>query len=117
MTIQDYPSRTDDRSGRKFGTFSYLPPLNRQQVRLQVVYILAQGWIPAIEHVEPGRAMTTYWYMWKLPMFGESDADAVMAEVDRCRDAHPGDYVRLIGYDPRRQTQGLALVVHRGDPA
>ena len=53
--------------------------------------------------------------MWKLPFFGATDAAEVMAEVDACREANPGDHVRLIGYDRRRQTQGLAVVVHRGE--
>lgn len=117
MTIQDYPSRMDDAASRRYGTFSYLPPLTREQVRRQVEYILGQGWVPAVEHVEPARAMGSFWYMWKLPLFAETDPDAVLAEVDLCRSAHPHDHVRLVGYDPRRQTQGLALVVHRADPA
>lgn len=114
MAIQDFPSRVDDPASRKLGTFSYLPPLTTEQVHAQVEYMLARGWACSIEHVEPARATTTYWYMWKLPMFGERDVDAVMAEVRECRQAHPGDHIRLIGYDGRRQTQGLALVVHRG---
>jgi len=116
MAIQNYPSRMDDPGSRKFGTFSYLPPLTSEQVERQVEYMLSQGWACAIEHVEPVRATDAYWYMWKLPMFGEQDAEAVMGEVGRCRQAHPGDHIRLIGYDRARQTQGLALVVHRGQP-
>ena len=115
MAIQNYPSRMDDPGSRKFGTFSYLPPLTSEQVERQVEYMLSQGWACAIEHVEPARAMDSYWYMWKLPMFGEMNAPAVMAEVDECQHAHPGDHIRLIGYDAHRQTQGLALVVHRGE--
>jgi ribulose-bisphosphate carboxylase small chain len=99
---------------KRLGTFSYLPPMTREQVLRQVEYILAQGWSCSVEHVEPARATSTYWYMWQLPMFGEFNASAVMAELDACRDAHPGDHIRLIGYDRRRQTQGLALVVYRG---
>ncbi|MDA3022255.1 MAG: ribulose bisphosphate carboxylase small subunit [Actinomycetota bacterium] len=114
MTIQDYPSRVDDPSARKFGTFSYLPPLTKEQVKSQVEYMIAKGWACAVEHVEPPRATDYYWYMWKLPMFGERNADVVLAEVDACKDAHPNDHIRLIGYDAKRQTQGLSLVVHRG---
>jgi len=117
MPLQDLPSRRDDLAARKLGTFSYLPTLSREQIRRQVEYILAQGWTCSIEHVEPARASNTYWYMWKLPMFGEQDASPVMAELDRCQQAHPGDHIRLVGYDRRRQTQGLAFVVHRADPA
>lgn len=114
MTIQDYPSRMDDPAARKFGTFSYLPPLTAEQVLGQVRYMIAQGWACSVEHVEPERATDNYWYMWKLPMFGEQDAAVVMTEVDECHRVHPRDHVRLIGYDGRRQTQGLAFVVRRG---
>jgi len=97
----------------KLGTFSYLPPMTREQVTAQIDYVLGRGWTCGIEHVEPARATQTYWYMWRLPLFGELSAAAVLEEIDRCHDAHPGHYVRLIGYDRLRQTQGLAFVVHR----
>jgi len=114
MSIQAFASRLDDPAARRFGTFSYLPPLTTEQVTRQVEYMLARGWACSIEHVEPARAMDTYWYLWKLPMFGELDVDEVMKQVGECRRANPGDHIRLIGYDARRQTRGLAFVVHRG---
>ena len=114
MSVQNFESRLTDPSSRRFGTFSYLPSLTPEQVELQVVYMLGQGWTCAIEHVEPERAMKTYWYMWKLPMFGASSAASVLDEVDSCVVAHPGDHVRLVAYDARRQTRGQAIVVHRG---
>ena len=63
------------------------------------------------------REGVNYWYMWKLPLFGESDINVVMNEINACRNANPGNHVRLIGYDNKRQTQGLSMVVHRGDQA
>ncbi len=114
MTIQNFASRLDDPASRRFGTFSYLPPLTRDQVERQIDYMLAQGWVCSIEYVEPARAITTYWYMWRLPLFGANSSAAVMAELDECREAHPRDHVRLVAHDPRRQTLGLAIVVHRG---
>jgi ribulose-bisphosphate carboxylase small chain len=52
--------------------------------------------------------------MWKLPMFGETDVDAIMAELDACHKAHPKNHVRLLGFDNFSQSAGTALVVHRG---
>ena len=95
----------------KLGTFSYLPPMTRQQVRKQVEYILARGWNPAIEHTEAARATGSYWSMRKLPMFGERSVERVLAEAEACRKANPGHLVRLIGYDNVRQTLGTAFTV------
>lgn len=112
-SIQDYKSRLDDPASRRFETFSYLPKMDPAAIRRQVEYILQRGWIPAIEHVEPGRVGDTYWYLWKLPMFSEQRAEVVLAEAEACRQAYPEHHVRLIGYDNKRQTQGASMVIHR----
>jgi ribulose-bisphosphate carboxylase small chain len=106
-TMQDYGSRMGDPGSKKFGTFSYLPALDAAAIRRQVDYMVAQGWNCAVEHVEPERAGDDYWYMWKLPLFGEREVDRIMAELTACRNANPGHHVR--------QTQGLSIVVVRGD--
>jgi len=112
--VQDYPSRFDDPESRRFGTLSYLPKMDAKRIREQVAYIIAQGWTPAVEHVEPDRAGVGYWYMWKLPMFGETDIDTVLREAASCHKSNPDNHVRLIGYDAMKQTQGASLVVYRG---
>jgi ribulose-bisphosphate carboxylase small chain len=111
--LRDYESRLSDPGSRKFETFSYLPPMTPQQVRKQVEYIVARGWNPAIEHTEPEHSGGSYWYMWKLPLFGETSVERILAEAESCHRAHPGHHVRLIGYDNRRQTQGAAMVIFR----
>ena len=112
--ILEYKSRLSDPRSRRFETFSYLPALSKAEIRRQVEYIVARGWTPAIEHTEPQHAGSAYWYMWKLPMFGETDVDRILAEAEACHKAHPQDHVRLIGYDNARQTQGAAMVIYRG---
>jgi len=112
--IQDYNSSVSDPSSRKFETFSYLPELGVEKIRKQVEYIVSKGWNPAIEHTEPENAFDHYWYMWKLPMFGETDVDAILAEAEACHKAHPSHHVRLIGYDNYAQSQGTAMVIYRG---
>jgi ribulose-bisphosphate carboxylase small chain len=111
--MQDYPSSLSDTSSRKFETFSYLPPMDPAQIRKQVEYVVSRGWSPAIEHTEPENAFDHFWYMWKLPMFGETDVDAVLAEAEACHKAHPHHHVRLVGYDNLKQTQGAAMVIFR----
>ena len=112
--IQDYPSSLRDPASRKFETFSYLPPMTSEQIRNQVEYIVARGWNPGIEHTEPENAISNYWYMWKLPMFGETDVDAILAELEACHKAHPNNHVRLLGFDNFAQSAGTAMVVYRG---
>ena len=97
----------------KLGTFSYLPAMSPQQVRKQAEYVVARGWNAAIEHVEPEQATATYWFMWKLPLFGEKSVERILAEAEACAAAHPAHHVRLLGYDNARQTLGAAMVIRR----
>ncbi len=115
--VQDYQSRLSDPASRRLGTFSDLPPMTREQIRRQVQWIVDNGWNPAIEHSEPENASGCYWYMWKLPMFGETDVNAILAEIDECHDANPQHHVRLLGYDNLAQSQGASMVVYRGPMA
>lgn len=112
--MQDYKSSLSDTDSRKFETFSYLPQLSKEGIRAQVEYIVSKGWNPAVEHTEPENATSSYWYMWKLPMFGETDVDSILSEVDACHKAHPKNHVRLVGYDNFAQSQGTAMVIYRG---
>ena len=115
-TVQDYPSRLSDPASRKMGTFSYLPEMTSDQIRKQVEWIVRHGWNPAIEHTEPENAAGSYWYMWKLPMFGETDVDRILGEAEACHKAHPNNHVRLVGYDNYKQSKGAEMVVYRGKP-
>ena len=112
--MQDYKSSLGDTTSRKFETFSYLPAMDVANIKKQVEYLVKKGWNPAIEHTEPENAFDHYWYMWKLPMFGETSVDRILAEADACHKAHPNNHVRLVGYDKLKQTQGAAMVVFRG---
>jgi len=112
--MQDYKSSLTDVTSRKFETFSYLPAMSTDEMRKQVEYIVKRGWNPAIEHTEPENAFDHYWYMWKLPMFGETSVDRIRSEADACHKAHPHNHVRLVGYDNFKQSQGAAMVIFRG---
>jgi len=112
--MQDYKSSLSDASSRKFETFSYLPELTSEQIRNQINYIISKGWNPSVEHTEPENAFGSFWYMWKLPMFGETDVDAILAEVEACHKAHPNNHVKLLGLDNFAQCAGAAMVIYRG---
>lgn len=94
-------------------TFSYLPPMTPERLRKQIAYLVAQGWNPAIEHTEPEKSFSSFWYLWKLPMFGEKSVERILAELDACHRANPGHHVRLLGYDNYTQSQGTAFIVYR----
>ena len=113
--MQDYNSSLSNPAvSRRFETFSYLPPLSEESTRAQIQYIVDQGWNPGIEHTEPENATQNYWYMWKLPMFGETNVDTVRAELEACKKAHPDNHLRLLGFDNFAQCAGAAMVVYRG---
>lgn len=114
--LQDYASSLSDAGSRKFETFSYLSEMDDQRIRKQVEYIVSKGWNPAIEHTEPENAFGHFWYMWKLPLFGETDVDRIMAEAEACHKAHPDNHVRLVGYNNYTQSKGAEMVVFRGKP-
>lgn len=112
--VQDYKSSMSDLASRKFETFSYLPAMDKTQIKMQVAHIVRKGWSPAIEHTEPENALGHYWYMWKLPMFGETDIDSILGEAKACHKTYPNHHVRLVGYDNQVQSQGTAMVIYRG---
>lgn len=103
----------DYKQEQRYETFSYLPNLTSDEILSQIQYIISQGWNPAVEHVEPHNAHKYYWFMWKLPMFGEQSVDTVLAEIEACKREYPSHQIRLIGYDNYTQSQGTAFVVHR----
>jgi len=98
---------------RRTETFSYLPPMTPERLRKQIAWVIAQGWNPAIEHTEPEKSFSSFWYLWKLPLFGEKSVEKILAELEACHRANPGHHVRLIGYDNYAQSQGAAFVVFR----
>ena len=95
-------------------TFGFLPKFDMNEIQTQIAYILANGWSPAIEHEHPSNAFDHYWTMWKLPFFGETDLNNVLAELEACHRAFPDHHVRLTGYDNYTQSQGSAFVVFEG---
>jgi len=98
---------------KKGETFSYLPPMTPDRLRKQIAYMISQNWNPAIEHTEPEKATSSFWYLWKLPFFGERSVDKILAELEACHRANPGQHVRLLAYDNYTQSQGTAFIVYR----
>ena len=97
------------------GAFSYLPDLTDAQIRAQVEYCLGNGWAISIEHTDDPHPRNTYWEMLGLPMFDQSDAEAVMAELEGARRAYPDRYIKLNAFDSTRGVESvrLSFIVNR----
>lgn len=54
-----------------------------------------------------------YWTMWKLPMFGCSDPNQVLREVQACKRAFSDSYIRLVAFDNIAQCQTMGFLVNR----
>ncbi|MCH1881319.1 ribulose-1,5-bisphosphate carboxylase small subunit [Alcaligenes ammonioxydans] len=109
---------------KKFETLSYLPPLTIEQLLKQVEYLLRSNWIPCLEFCKVGfvsRDYSTvptyydgrYWTMWKLPMFGCTDAVEVVKELDACKAEYPDAFIRIIGFDNNRQVQCISFIAYK----
>ncbi len=97
------------------GTFSYLPDFTDDEISAQIQYCLENGWPLSVEYTDDPHPRNTYWEMWGLPMFDLTDAAGVLVEVQDCRKAYPGHYIRLIAYDASygRQTTAMSFLVGR----
>ncbi|XP_074287380.1 ribulose bisphosphate carboxylase small subunit, chloroplastic-like [Silene latifolia] len=113
------------RNLKKFETLSYLPPLKEEELLKEINYLLVKGWVPCIEfevgtafvyrenNKSPGYYDGRYWTMWKLPMFGCTDAAQVAAEVVECKNAYPDAHIRIIGFDNKRQVQCISFIAYK----
>lgn len=99
----------------KLETFSYLPELSAEQLGDQIRSILKRGLVVGIEFSEAPDPYSHYWTLWRLPLFDIDDPAAVLTELDSCRQANPGAYVKVNGYDPVRQGQVVSFIVYRPD--
>jgi ribulose-bisphosphate carboxylase small chain len=94
----------------RFETFSYLPELSSEQLAKQVRSILGRHLVVGVEYATAPDPYDHYWTMWKLPLFDTDDPAVVIAELDACRQANPGAYIKVNGYDPGRQGQVVWFV-------
>jgi ribulose-bisphosphate carboxylase small chain len=51
--------------------------------------------------------------MWKLPMYGCTSPDEVLAEVRACTRAFPDCFIRVAGFDNIKQVQCSSFLAHR----
>ena len=91
------------------GTFSFLPDLSDDQIRMQVQYCLEKGWAVNLEFTDDPHPRNTYWDMWGLPMFDLRDAAGVMMELKACRQSYGDRYIRLSAFDSSHGWESVRL--------
>jgi len=97
------------------GTFSWLPDLSDDEIKMQIQYIIDNEWAVSVEYTDDPHPRNTLWEMWGLPMFDIKDPSAAFSEVQKCREAFPNHYIKVNGYNARytKQTTALSFLVHR----
>ncbi|KAF3679493.1 Ribulose bisphosphate carboxylase small chain, chloroplastic [Capsicum annuum] len=71
------------------------------------------GFVYREHRKSPGYYDGRYWTMWKLPMFGCTDATQVLNEVQEAKKAYPQAWVRIIGFDNVRQVQCISFIAYK----
>uniref|UniRef100_A0A7S3L8T4 Ribulose bisphosphate carboxylase small subunit, chloroplastic n=1 Tax=Amphora coffeiformis TaxID=265554 RepID=A0A7S3L8T4_9STRA len=114
-----------------YETFSFLPPLSDDEIARQVDYIIGNGWTPCLEFAPEDTSRTDdvntsriscstacyydnrYWTLWKLPMFGCTNAADVLKEIAAAKAAYPECYIRVSAFDSDKQVQVASFLVQR----
>lgn len=97
------------------GAFSFLPDLTDEEIKAQVQYALDQGWACSVEFTDDPHPRNAFWEMFGPPMFDLKDAAGVVFEVNECRKAHSGHYIKVNAFDSTRgfETTRLSFIVGR----
>ncbi|HEY9858758.1 MAG TPA: ribulose bisphosphate carboxylase small subunit, partial [Candidatus Obscuribacterales bacterium] len=81
------------------------------EVQQQVRQLLGQGYRIGTEHVDERRFRTNSWNSCS-PIQATSESQ-VLAELNSCLAQHQGEYVRLIGIDPKAKQRVLETIIQR----
>jgi len=84
-----------------------LTPETAQHVRS----LLSQGYRVGLEHVDQRRFRTNAWKSCPIP--ATQDPNAAMAALSQCLGEYSGEYVRLIGIDPKNKRRVLEHMIQR----
>jgi len=103
---QPYPSHSTSTSSPMQNT--RLAPEIVDHVR----QLLSQGMVVSAEYADKRRFQTSSWT--SAAIHSTRDAE-VLSAVEACLSEHQGDYVRLVGVDPKAKRRVLELVIQRPD--
>jgi ribulose-bisphosphate carboxylase small chain len=100
---------TSNRNRITQGQFSFLPDLTDGQITQQLEYALGKGWAVGVEYTDDPHPRNTYWEMHGNPMFDLKDPAGILLEINACRKAFPGYYVRVTAFDSTRGVESLRM--------
>merc|ERR1712014_71227 len=83
-------------NGKKYETMGYLPPLTNDDIAKQITFMIKN-----------------HWTLYKLPMFGCTDPNEVIREIEACKREFPNAKVRVIAFDSKRQVQTAGFIVRK----
>jgi ribulose-bisphosphate carboxylase small chain len=97
------------------GSFSMLPDLTDEQIKKQIEYSIKSGFAVGIEWTDDPHPRNCYWELWGLPLFDVPDSSTIMYELQECRKAHPGIYIKINGFNNARgiESTGISFIVQR----
>jgi carbon dioxide concentrating mechanism protein CcmM len=79
----------------------------------QVRHLLAQGFRIGTEHADKRRFQTSSWHSCS-PIDAKRESDAIAA-LEECIANHGGEYVRMIGIDPKAKRRVSETIIQRPD--
>ena len=79
----------------------------------QVRSLLAQGYKIGVEHANKRRFKTSSWL--SAPSLEGNHTNQVLAQLEEALDNYSGEYVRLIGIDPKHKRRVTETIVQRPD--
>lgn len=82
-----------------------------QDLKTQIASLLAQGYRVGTEHADERRFKTSSWQT--CPLITATSLEQVLAELQACLADHQGEYVRLIGIDPKAKRRVLETLIQR----
>lgn len=91
------------------GQFSFLPPLNDEEIRVQVDYAISNGWAVSVEWTDDPHPRNVYWNMWEQPMFEIKDGAAVIYDFEACRKACPNAYIKVNAFNSTRGVESMVM--------
>ena len=92
--------------------FSLLPDLTDTQIEAQIKYCITNGFAVSIEWTDDPHPRNCYWEMWGLPLFDIPDVATVMYEINECRKAHPGIYIKVAAFNNVRGVKAHNGFIH-----